>query len=464
MSTSRVLVIVASLVVTTPVIAQQKPPAPRLLGAVEAKSAELFGAVSTARALPEGRVLVNDVLGRRVVLFEKGLSTYRVVADTTAATGNAYSSRMVGLIAFRGDSSLLIDPQSLSMMVVDDKGTIGRVMSLPRPNDAMSMVGGLGGMPGFDGQGRLVYRAQPQPRFVGGPDGPRREGAGGPGARRMPEFPDSAALVRVELATRKLDTVAFLKIPRTRMTTTSDSSGRVMVSPIIHPLPQVDDWAVLSDGSVAVVRGLDYHVDWTRPNGDTSSSERIPFEWRHLNDSAKAAFLDSTRVAMQQMRDQAMKQAAANPGQAGVNPGRAATIMGVEAAVAGAPVVIFRGEGLRGGDAPRGRNEAGGPPPNFVIPPLTFVEPNELPDYAPPFTTGAARADLDGNLWIRTTIAVNGGPVYDVVNGQGTLIDRVVLPAGRVIAGFGRDGLVYMGVREEGGVRVEQARRTSVLP
>ena len=52
---------------------------------------------------------------------------------------------------------------------------------------------------------------------------------------------------------------------------------------------------------------------------------------------------------------------------------------------------------------------------------------------------------------------VNGGPVYDVVNRQGVLIDRVAFPFGRVIAGFGA-GVVYLGVRDDKGARLELAR------
>jgi hypothetical protein len=47
--------------------------------------------------------------------------------------------------------------------------------------------------------------------------------------------------------------------------------------------------------------------------------------------------------------------------------------------------------------------------------------------------------------------------MYDVINVKGELVDRVLVPAGRVIAGFGR-GVVYMGVRDGAGVRLEIAR------
>ena len=68
------------------------------------------------------------------------------------------------------------------------------------------------------------------------------------------------------------------------------------------------------------------------------------------------------------------------------------------------------------------------------------------------------RSDLDGHLWVRTAIVVNGGSVYDVISDKGVLVDRVQVPPRRVIAGFGRGGIVYMGVRDGAGTRLEQAR------
>ena len=42
---------------------------------------------------------MNDNLGRKVSLYDKSLANPLVVADTTSATANAYSSRAGGLIA-----------------------------------------------------------------------------------------------------------------------------------------------------------------------------------------------------------------------------------------------------------------------------------------------------------------------------------------------------------------------------
>jgi hypothetical protein len=91
-------------------------------------------------------------------------------------------------------------------------------------------------------------------------------------------------------------------------------------------------------------------------------------------------------------------------------------------------------------------------------PPLLFVPARELPDYVPAFGPGSVRADLDGNLWVRTVEGVNGGAIYCVVNRGGQLISRILVPPGRVIAGFGEGGIVFMGVGEKGGVRLERAR------
>ena len=53
--------------------AQQRPPI-RQLGAVTAKSAETFSGIAAVRPLSNGSVLVNDVTGRRIIMFDPALS------------------------------------------------------------------------------------------------------------------------------------------------------------------------------------------------------------------------------------------------------------------------------------------------------------------------------------------------------------------------------------------------------
>ena len=90
---------------------------------------------------------MNDIIGRRVLMFDSSLANVTVVADTTSATANAYGVRPGGLIAFRGDSTLFVDPASLSMLLIDPNGKIARVMSAPRAQDVGFLVGGPFGNP-----------------------------------------------------------------------------------------------------------------------------------------------------------------------------------------------------------------------------------------------------------------------------------------------------------------------------
>src|SRR5205814_39180 len=219
--------------------------------------------------------------------------TFTVLADTTPATASAYGGRIGGLIAYRGDSTLFVDPQSQSMLVIDPAGKVGRVMAVPRSQDATMLGNPMMGTPALDASGRLVYRGFPRFQMMRPPT---------PGGGFVPpEMPESTAIVRVDLTSRQVDTVGFAKIPKMKMDMQRDDNGRVTVTMMMNPLPVVDEWAVLSDGSIALVRGRDYHVDWVRPNGTRESSPKIPFEWQRLTDEDKIAFIDSVKAARERM-------------------------------------------------------------------------------------------------------------------------------------------------------------------
>jgi len=430
--------------------AQQSRPPLRQLGRALATS-EALGAVSAVRQLPSGLLLVNDPFKRQLLLLDSSLKTISVVADTTSATKHAYGARGGGLLAFRGDSTLFVDPASLSMLVIDPAGKIVRVMAAPRASDIQFLVGGPLGNPGFDAKGRLVYRQISFPGMRGVP---------GPGMA-PPSFPDTNPIVRFDLVTRKLDTAAFVKIAAPRLNVVRSENG-VSVTPIINPLTEVDDWAVLADGSIAIVR-KDYHVDFIDADGKLTSAPKIPFEWQRLSDSAKSAIVDSARAQMERVR-------AMGPGAGGMNvvinggPGGGPPAGGPPpGGGGGAPIIVMR---EIGGSAPPQRGGApaaapsGGPGTSVNVPQISFVQPSELPDYRPAFTNGSVRADAEGKLWVRVmpTKPLAGGPEYDVIDRNGTLVDRVALPVGTTIAGFGQGGVVYLGVRDAAGPHVVRAR------
>ena len=424
----------------------------RQLPAASATSTDSLGSVAAVRQLPSGNVLVNDQARRRVVLMDSSMTVIGVVADSTSSSNNAYGARPGGMIAYRGDSTLFIEPASLSMLVIDPAGKIVRTMAAPRANDVQFLIGGSLGNPGFDARGRLVYRTM-EPDV--GLRGARLPQPGQPWVAPMP--PDSAALVRFDLATRTLDTVGFFKIARSNVRWTPNATGGIRTHIMIHPLPVVDEWAVMSDGTVAFVRGKDYHVDFIDATGERTSAEKIPYEWQRMTDDDKSRFLDSSKVAIEKLR------AAAAAGNAGAAQSVMETVLG-DGGVGGAPPMARAGDGptpTRGdGPAPprRGDSPPGGVRGGMQMPAVEMVPASELADYKPVFGAGSVKADMDGRLWVRTipTKLTPGGAIYNVIDKSGKLADRVQVPANTTIAGFGKGGVVYLGLRDATGIRLQR--------
>jgi len=170
-----------------------------------------------------------------------------------------------------------------------------------------------------------------------------------------------------------------------------------------------DEWVVLPDGTVAIVRAQDYHVDWLAPDGTKTSTPKMPFDWLALSPDVKQHMIDSA----QRVQDSTM---AARP-----LPPNA--------------------------------------PPGYKPQEPPLVSAGEIPDYYPSLRLGSVKVDLQGNLWIppATSRDAKGGVLYDVVNRKGQVIDRVQLPAGRAVVAFARDGIILM-AREGRRAFVEKAK------
>lgn len=457
--------ILVALAGSVSVAGAQQLPAIRPLGPVLSTSVEPMSSVSQVRALPGGRVLVHDNTGRRVLLYDSTFKKFTVIADTTSATGNAYGSRLGGLISARGDTSLFVDPQSISMLVIDGNGKIVRTMAAPQPNQVNALIGGPNGTPGVDPMGRLVFRAQIQPIFAGGRGAP----GAGPAGFVMPTLPESSLVMRVDLKSRKVDTVASFRIPKIMMNVTRDeNTGSIRMTSTVNPMPWTDDWALLADGSIAIIRGQDYRVDMISPDGKMTTGSKMAFEWQRLSDEDKVKVIDSTRTVMEKQRAaQIAAMTAGSGGDGKAGPAAAPGAGGMEAKAAGIAAeagVRQRPQADGGGNmvismgGPGGPGGPGGRGASFTMPPLEFVSIDQMPDYRPAFRQGAARGDADGNLWIRTSQSVNGGVVYNVVSNKGELKDRILIPPGRVVAGFGPGGVVYMGVVDGDITHLERAR------
>jgi hypothetical protein len=235
---------------------------------------------------------------------------------------------------------------------------------------------------------------------------------GGDGKPVIRTMPDSAPLLRADFDARTVDTIGMIKIPVQKSVTIS-SSNFGMSGMVVNPLPASDEWTLLPDGTIAIVRGQDYHIDWLSPDGKLTSSPKMPFDWKRITLEDKQQIIDSVKKLNAEREAKAPPPPPPTPGQ-----------------------------------------------PAFPRMPFVTIEPSDLPDYYPPVRSGQVFADRDGNVWIlpSTSSAAKGGLLYDVVNRNGEIFERVQLPKSRNLAGFGPNGIIYMGYVTAGKAKLERAR------
>ena len=51
-----------------------------------------------------------------------------------------------------------------------------------------------------------------------------------------------------------------------------------------------------------------------------------------------------------------------------------------------------------------------------------------------------------------------GGPIYDIIDKTGVMVDRIQLPSGYTLAGFGPDKIVYLTSRDATGLHLSRVR------
>ena len=377
----------------------------RALALPSAISKETLGSINGIKQLPDGRVLVNDYARKRLIVFDKALTSFTISADSTGNASKIYSSRTVRvLFPYLADTTLLADYGAGAFLVIDPNGVITRAMAPVRTDDLMGLVQIGAGAPGIDPSGRLLLRAaavfggqRPPPRPAGAPPLP-------------PATLDTFYIARADLDKRVTDTIGFVTWGRMASPAPPVTAANILdprptyVNPV--PIAQ-DDWAVLSDGSVAIVRSHDYHIDWIYPDGTHASTPKMAFDWRRLTDEEKQAKLDSAKRIVDSVE--------ASGRHYSVN--------------------------IRPKIGPSGQMVIDSTYPKIEYVPLSYIA-----DYVPPIRAGAVKPDLDGNLWIlpTTSLQARGGLLYDVVNKKGEVFQRVQLPAECDVAGFGRGGIVYL--------------------
>jgi hypothetical protein len=412
----------------------QRPPANvpiRPLGAVVQTSVLTFQQIQHLRALANGNVLVNDPGKRQVILLDSALANAKVIVDS-AGGATMYGPNPGALIPFAGDSTLFVDRNASAFLVIDPNGKVTRVMSMPPGNAPTYLTNPTAyGYPGYSPRLGIAYRL-PMPRPT-----VQRPQYGEPEISK--KYDDSALVMTMNVKRRTVDTL--VKIATGSIVTIKMSANNTNSNSTTPIFPIFDDWTVTNDGAVAVLRGREYRIDFFDSAGVKTPGPRLPYAWKQVDDEERARLVDSINAQRKKQFDdmiEDMRKQAMNPDQK-IGPGGEKIII-----VDGMPIRTYSGERM--------------PPPT----PPPQVQPTELPDYLPAVerSTGGFRADADNRLWIRPKPLAgtpkNGGAVYDITDRTGALIDRIQLPAGRTLVGFGPGGIVYVTTRDGGATKLEK--------
>ncbi len=315
----------------------------------------------------------------RIVLFDAKLAHATPIGH--AGSGASDYQQPSGLYATLADTTLLLDEGRSDMLVIDPAGKIAGTRPVPGGNMATAAIGGIA----FDRSGRLLY----SPREM-----ISRQTASG----MESGTPDSIAIIAVDPKTGGTIPVAHVRVMGTSsiMEMSTSSPGKMTSRTKLVPFPVIDDWVMMPDGTLAIIRGTDLHIDWIAPDGKIRSTPPIPYARHAVTDSDKVAFMNQSRMA-----DSLIKKMPA-----------------------AAMMTIIR------------------------------LDPDSFPRFKPPFVTRGAKAASDGTIWLPAKIispaAADG---YYVIGPDGKIRELVHLPTGQRLLGFGK-GVIYVAYNDSRVARV----------
>ena len=184
-----------------------------------------------------------------------------------------------------------------------------------------------------------------------------------------------ASIVRFEPVTQRKETVATVQLPEMRTITDGPMTfGRVVVG------SPADGWGVAPDGRVAVVRAAPYRVEWYGTDGKVAGGPPVPFDPLPITEADKQAHAAARRGA--------------------------------------------------GGSVSASSSSGATMDANKI--------PTEFAATKPPFTPADVIVSPDSRVWVmRTRPLATQEILYDVFDRAGRRIDRIELPAGSRIVGFG---------------------------
>ena len=307
-------------------------------------------------------MLVNDFDGRRPLVLDASLKVVSVIMEGMTGAADHYGTRTRMLMGTTGDSAFVAGRSRRARFSKSaPTGKWQGQLRSPKAADLPYLAITYYGTAAIDPAGRLVYRT-----FRRDPPRPAPKVPPDSGTTGYAYGIDSAPILRGNFDTRSVDTIAMLhiQVPKSK-TFVWNWRGSVVGVLLFNPLPASDEWTLLPDGTVAIVRVHDYHIDWVHPDGTLTSSPVMPFAWVRVTSEDKDGMLDSARKAV------GGQCIAAEPPRPPPPP-----------LASGQPLPTFQFE---------------------------TVDATDLPDYFPPIRAGRVLADREGNVWILPSTAASTG-------------------------------------------------------
>lgn len=330
-------------------------PAPRSLGRVEVELAEPFTEVRGVRELGDGRLVVLDGREQQILLVDLRAQTRTHIGRIGDGPGEYRLP--LRLYPLPGDTTAVYDmprPQGLLLIGPDGRPAGLRSTSGDPPGSRPLIQPHA-----VDRLGRYYIRDRDP--FATGPT------------------PDSAPLVRIDPRTGTR-TVVGRMVDRVWMDHFRERPTRPGPLP---PFATVAQWAVDTDGRVAVVSVQPYRITFFLPDGRRVDGPAIPWERIALSTEHRSDYMERYRRPL--------------------------------------PMIMM---------GPGGQQTAG-------YMPNRRPDPTLWPDYLPPFLPDAATFAPDGRLWIRRTTTADAPPTYDLIDETGQIASRLILPPRTRLVGFG---------------------------
>ncbi|MCY3807987.1 MAG: hypothetical protein OXG58_00865 [Gemmatimonadetes bacterium] len=354
-----------------------------------------FSAAFTVRELDDGTVLVADPIGQALVRVDFATAS----ADTVGGYGEGPSEyrQPDAVWPLPDGGTLLVDLGNGRLTELDAELEFGRThpYSQGDPEDTTLMVV----IPqGVDDRGRVYFSGVPV------------------------EENDSLPVLRLDLGTGELDTIARYRLPATRRDTITDARGRQRQRVSMVPLSPTDAWGVGADGRVALARAagapmsnapteLGYFLEWIDEDGTSTPGPTVPYEPVPIGEAEKEEWTDRRDELGGGLR--------------------------LEAATGDSAAAVI---GKRGG--PRPVNED--------------LDRYAWPEVLPAFYPDRVAVDPLGRAWVRRYAEAGAVTRYDVFSATGERAETVELGVGRRVVGFGEGSLYAIQMDDLGRQRLER--------